>query len=95
MADTRFSGEVNREHTSNPTLNPASHGELLAAAVDGRDYRMIATLVLAHPGSKFLPQWFIGELGNIVFSSEPELTALVERRVLAAGNLFLRIGGNA
>lgn len=94
MGDTRFGDGVNREPTGFSSLNPTSHEELLAAAVDGRDYRMIALLVLAHPFSKFLPQWFVGELGGVVFSDQSDLPELVERRVLAAGNVFLR-GGRA
>lgn len=92
MSDTTSSDPVNGESTGLPTLNPVDHEELLAAAVDGRDHRMIALLVLDHPLSKFLPQWFLDELGHVALSDDDEPAAPVARRVRAAGNVFLNGG---
>lgn len=83
---------VNRVLHSLPKLNPVAHEELLAAAVDGHDYQMIALLVLDHPFSKFLPEWFIQELGNVALSESNDLPEIVIRRVRAAGNVFLKGG---
>lgn len=94
MSDTTFSDPVNRQRTDLPTLNPVEHEELLAAAVDGRDYQMIALLVLDHPFSKFLPKWFLEELGAVAVLDGVEHEEITTRRVLAAGNVFLR-GGRA
>lgn len=92
MSDTTFSNSVNREAIGLPTIDPASHEEFLAAAIDGRDYRTIALLVLDHPLSKFLTPRILEELGNVAFADDCEFDAPVRRRVLAAGNVFLSGG---
>lgn len=91
-SNSTFGGPVNREANSLPTLDPVSHEEFLAAAIDGRDYQAIALLVLDHPFSKFLPQWFRDELGAVAFSGDDEPAEPVARRVRAAGNVFLQGG---